>query len=124
MLYLLVFAVDASACDTSCVYTRTGNFYYYNGTVSTSTWGTTCHNWQYNNETNGVSTTHNFCRNADGNTESMWCYIDDTQTAWNYCDTGSLECPLCSNPPNPPTPAVSTTYPCLYPPTPSLDPRI
>ena len=33
---------------------------------------------------------HNFCRNPDNEPEGAWCYTNDINSRWEYCDCGML----------------------------------
>ena len=84
----------------------------YRGTVAQTISGATCQRWDSqephshsntpeNNPLSGLD--ENYCRNPDGEPGGAWCYTEDPDNRWEYCDV-----PVCTANPEPtanPTPS-------------------
>jgi hypothetical protein len=101
--------VELNYCPDTWASLETCNPRVYTGEdVAVTRCGVPCQNWAldvpHNHTFNNVGN-HSFCRNPN-NRGSAWCYTNDANTLWDYCDVcgGTTNCSFPDPPTVPPPP--------------------
>jgi len=83
---------DTSDCDEGLIGTKDSG---YRGCQTLTRSGRTCQAWnsqvpQKHSRTAAnypdANLTENYCRNPDGEGDTIWCYTEDVEKRWEYCD--------------------------------------
>ncbi|CBY39572.1 unnamed protein product [Oikopleura dioica] len=77
----------------------------YHGTLSTSASGRKCQKWNVQQPHHHDKTPeefpdknlgdHNYCRNPDDDINGAWCFTEDPNLRWEYCDNTDFACNEC-----------------------------
>jgi hypothetical protein len=77
----------------------------YHGTLSTSASGRKCQKWNVQEPHHHDKTPeefpdknlgdHNYCRNPDDDINGAWCFTEDPNLRWEYCDNTDFACSEC-----------------------------